>query len=73
MVNDFMDAYPSVLNNSRKTNIKQFFLESVQLLEENNLIESKDKIIHKGQFYYVDKLTIYNISEGFGIYENLII
>lgn len=73
MVNQFLDTYPSVLNNSRKKNIKQFFLQSVQLLEENNLIESKYKIIRNGQFYSVDKLTIQNISEGFVIYEKLII
>jgi hypothetical protein len=73
MINEFIDGYPSVLNNSRKTNIKQSFIELVQILKENNLIEANYKIIRNGQFYSTDKLTIHNISEGFVIYEKLLI
>jgi len=72
-VNQFIDSYLSTLTNSQQTKIKQSFFELVQLLEENNRIESKYKIIRNGQFYSVDKLTIKNISEGFVIYEKLFI
>jgi hypothetical protein len=73
LVNQFLENYPSVLNDTRKKNIKQLFLQLVQFLEENNLIESKYKIIRNGQFDIVDQLTTRNISEGFVIYEKLII
>jgi hypothetical protein len=73
LVTQFLENYPSVLNNSQKTKIKQYFIELVQILKENNLIESNYKIIYKGKFYPVDQLTIKNISEGFMIYEKLLI
>lgn len=43
----------------------------VQLLEKNNLIESKYKIISNGSLYDTHWLTVKNISEGFIIYEKL--
>lgn len=73
LVNQFLKNYPSTLSNGQKTKIKQSFIELVQILKENNLIESNYKIIRNGQFHTVDQLMIDNISEGFVIYEKLII
>jgi len=68
LVKQFIDSYPSALNNSQKTDIKKSFIELAQMFEEKGIIEINYKIISGSQFYPVDKLTIQNISEGFIIH-----
>lgn len=70
-IKQFINSYPSSLNNSQKTNIKKFFLELVMILKESDLIQSNYKILSNGKFQDVDELTLKNISEGFIIYEKL--
>lgn len=68
---DFFKSYPSVLNNQQKTQMKQYFIELLKLLEEYHLIESNYKIISNGSLHHIRELTTRNISEGFLIYEKL--
>jgi hypothetical protein len=71
LVQEFFESYPSVLNNEKKTKVKECFIELVKILEEYNLIESKYGIFLKGVLYDTQELTFKNISEGFVIYEKL--
>lgn len=70
-IQEFLDLYPSVISNQRKTNIKKYFIELVQELKNNDLIEPDYKIIYDGSFIPTDKLTFSNISEGFVLYEKI--
>lgn len=70
-IQKFIDAYPSALSNQTIRQIKDFFLESVHLLEENNLIQPTFKVLRDGNLEFVDRLTPKNISEGFLLYETL--
>ena len=71
LIKEFLDSYPSVIRNSRITNIKREFIQWVKLLTESNIIENNYKIIQKGRYSSVKQLTIDNISEGFVIYEKI--
>jgi hypothetical protein len=71
LVKQFIDSYPSALNNSQKTKIKEYFIEGVKILQENRLIEPNYKVISNGQLYEPEELTLKNISEGFVICEKL--
>lgn len=71
LVKDFLDSYPSVIRNSRITNIKCEFIKWVKLFIECNIIDNNYKIIQNGQHYSVKELTIHNISEGFVRYEKI--
>jgi len=70
-VKEFLDSYPSVISNQRIQNIKKYFIQVVKLLEECNFIEDNYKIISNDSLHDTNELTIYNISEGFVIYEKL--
>jgi hypothetical protein len=70
-IKEFLSSYSSAISNQRVTNIKKYFIQLVQLLEKNNLIESKYKIISNGSLHDTHRLTVKNISEGFIIYEKL--
>jgi hypothetical protein len=70
-VKQFIDCYPSALNNSQKTKIKEYFIEGVKILQQNHLIEPNYKVISNGQLYEPEELTLKNISEGFVICEKL--
>lgn len=70
-IQEFLDSYPSIISNQRKTKIKRYFLDLVQELKKSDLIESDYKIISDGSFISVDELTISNTSQGFVIYEKL--
>jgi hypothetical protein len=50
---------------------KKSFIRLIKILEEYDLINSNYKIISNDMFYYTEKLTTNNISEGFIIYEKL--
>jgi len=54
------------------TYIKREFLIWVETLEKFDLIEKQYKIIQKGQLYPVHQLTLENISEGFVLYEKIL-
>jgi hypothetical protein len=45
----------------------------VKTLQESDLIEANSKIISDGKYYSTNELTIQNISEGFVLYERLLI
>lgn len=70
-VKGFIENYPSVLSNQGVRQIKQYFIDSVNLLQRNNLIQPTFKVFRNRNIEYVDQLTTQNISEGFIIYEKL--
>lgn len=67
-VEEFFKLYPSVLENKKKTEIKKYFIQLVELLREQNLIEPYYKVFLNGNSYDVRELTSRNISEGFMFY-----
>ena len=73
LVEEFIQNYSSQLSNQQKTKIKEYFIQSIQLFQKHHLIENNYKVINNGFFIHADHLTIYNISQGFVIYEKLFI
>ena len=63
----------SKVSNQRKTTIKKYFIEVIQLLQKYDLIENNYKYISQGNVYKTPKLDVKNISEGFILYEKLVI
>jgi hypothetical protein len=51
--------------------MKGYFIQSVKVFQQYDLVESNYKMISNGLFLDTDELTISNISEGFVIYEKL--
>lgn len=72
-IEEFFEKYPSVLSNSQKTRIKKYFIELIQILEKNQLIKSKFKVIDGHKLVEVEQLVPNKISQGFVVYEKLII
>jgi len=70
-IEEFIKNYPAKLNNQRITFIKHYFIEIMELFQEQKLIESNYKILSNGKFYNQTKLTTQNISEGFVVYEKI--
>jgi hypothetical protein len=70
-IKDYFKNYPSALNNSQKTKIKNYFIQLIQKLKEYDLIESNFKILQNGNSFKTRELTSKNINEGFVIYEKL--
>lgn len=64
---------PYHISNQRVTNMKRIFIKLVKVFEEHNLIESDYPILSDEYSYSVKKLTTNNISQGFIIYEKLLI
>lgn len=71
LVKEFFQNYTSRLSNQQKTKMKEYFIQSVKLFQQYNLIENNYKIISNGFLFDTDLLTSKNISEGFVIYEKL--
>lgn len=71
LIQQFFQDYPSALSNQRKAQMKQYFIELVQILQEYDLIETNYKVISNGKAHSTDQLNTANISEGFIIYEKL--
>lgn len=71
-VTDFIKSYPSSLSNKSIKQIKEFFIESVEILQQESLIQPRFQIIRDGRIESVNKLTYQNISEGFIIYERVV-
>lgn len=71
LIKKFIDTYPSTISNQQKNYIKAYFIEVVQILKQQDIIDDNYKTISKGRFYSTKELTISNISEGFVIYEKL--
>lgn len=72
-IKDYFKNYPSTLNNSQKTKIKNYFIEVIQILKEYDLIDNNYKLIQDGRIIDTKKLTSKNINEGFIICEKLYI
>jgi len=72
-IQEFLTAYPSIISNQRKNNIKKYYIELVQILQEYDLIEPYYKIMSNGSLILTDQLTPSNISEGFVIYEKILL
>lgn len=68
---EFLQAYPSALNNQQITSIKRYFIELMKIFEEHQLIESYYQVIVDDKVYHVDKLLTNNISHGFIVFEKL--
>lgn len=73
LINEILASYPSTISNQRKSNIKKDYIELVQELKDNGLIESDYQIMVNGSWISTDNLTPSNISEGFVIYERIIV
>lgn len=69
-IQEFLDLYLSVISNQRKSNISKYYIQLVQELKNNDLIEPDFKIISDGSFILADKLTLSNISGRFIIRKN---
>lgn len=67
----FLENYPSTLNNQQITSIKRYFIELMKIFEEHQLIESYYQVIVDDKVYHVDKLLTNNISHGFIVFEEL--
>lgn len=72
-IKNFMKTYPSILSNQRKGKIKSHFIELINIFQNNQLIESDFKFIENGIMITTSKLTPQNISEGFVLFEKLVI
>ena len=70
-IREFLDFYPSVLNNQQRTKIKTSFIQLIQVLEEYDLIEKNYKKKFNASLYDIQELTTSNISEDFATYEKL--
>jgi hypothetical protein len=57
LIQEFFQEYPFIISNQQKTNIKRYFIELVQLLQEYQLIETNYRIILNGKFHTTDQLT----------------
>lgn len=62
-IEDFLNQYASTLSNQKKTDMKRYFIELVQSLEKNNLIESKYKVFNNGKFYDTNQLNTNSIPK----------
>ena len=71
LIKEFLQNYTSRLSNQQKTKVKEYFIQSIQLFQQYDLIENNYKIISNGFLLPTDLLTSKNISEGFVIYEKL--
>lgn len=49
--------------------MKKYFIQLIKKFEEDDLIDSKYKIIDNSKVYDTDEITTPNISEGFLVYE----
>ncbi len=72
-VEEFLQAYPSTLNNQQITSVKRYFIQLMEIFEEHQLIESSYQVILDDKLYHVDKLLTNNISQGFIVFEKLLI
>lgn len=70
---EFLDSYPSVFSNQRKTKIKPIFLNFVTTLVEQKVIEPHYQVLSQGNWKSVTELTVSNISEGFSLSERFTI
>lgn len=71
LIKEFFQNYTSRLSNQQITQMKQYFIQSIKLFQQYDLIENNYKIISNGFLLETDLLTSKNISEGFVIYEKL--
>ena len=62
---------PSKVFNQRKTHIKKYVIEAIELLQKYDLIENNYQYIFQSNVYKTPKLNVKNISEGFIFYEKL--
>jgi len=72
-VEEFLQAYPSTLNNQQITSVKRYFIQLMEIFEEHQLIESSYQVILDDKLYHVDKLLTNNISHGFIVFEKPLI
>jgi len=70
-IKDYFQNYPSRLSYSDKSKIKFFFIEMIEKLKKEDLIEDSYVIVKKGYSFKTKKLTPKNINEGFIICEKL--
>ena len=70
-IEDFFEDYSIKFTNQQKTKMKKYFIKSVKLFQQYDLIENNYKMISNGFLFDIDLLTSKNISEGFVIYEKL--
>ena len=70
---EFLQAYPSTLNNQQITSIKPYFIQLMEIFEEHKLIESSYQVLVDDKVYHVDKLLPNNISQGFIVFEKLLV
>lgn len=72
-IKDFFEDYSVQLTNQQKTKMKKYFIECLHQCQKHGLITENYKIISKGKVYSTKELTSKSISEGFIVYEKLVI
>ena len=55
---EFLQAYPSTLNNQQITSIKRYFIQLMEIFEKHKLIESSYQVLVNDKVYHVDKLLV---------------
>lgn len=63
----------ATLNNQQITSIKRYFIQLMEIFEEHKLIESSYQVLVDDKVYHVDKLLPKNISQGFIVFEKLLV
>ena len=72
-VEEFLQAYPSTLNNQQITGVKRYFIQLMEIFQEHKLIEASYQVLVDDKVYHVDKLLLNNILEGFIVFEKLLV
>ena len=72
-VEEFLQAYPSTLNNQQITSVKRYFIQLMEIFQEHKLIEASYQVLVDDKVYHVDKLLPNNISQGFIVFEKLLV
>ena len=72
-VEEFLQAYPSTLNNQQITGVKRYFIQLMEIFQEHKLIEASYQVLVDDKVYHVNKLLPNNISKGFIVFEKLLV
>ena len=71
-IENFFKEYEFTITNQQKSKMKEYLISLIQMLKDNDLIESNFKIITSDNHVYsTNELNSHDISHGFIIYEKL--
>ena len=72
-VEEFLQAYPSTLNNQQITSVKRYFIQLMEIFQEHKLIEASYQVLVDDKVYHIDKLLLNSILQGFIVFEKLLV